>query len=351
MRILYGVQGTGNGHLTRAREMAKAFAELTHVEVQFLISGRARQALFGVEPLGAFQWREGLSFATRNGKVSMVDTISHNPWWRFWQDVHELDLSPYDLVVTDFEPVTAWAAKRQGVPCIGLGRQYAFTKAHPDLPSTPLQRAMIKQFAPCQLAIGTHWEPLNTKTLPPIIEPVSSLSTVQQELYLIYLPFEPVESVIELVAELKLLAPTYRFSVFHPQAVALKTANASFHQPCRASFQKAFSESAGVISNAGFGTSSEALAAGKKLLVKPLKGQFEQYANAQCLARTKLAQVVEKLDPVFLACWLEQGPSPALSWTRVAPELATWLAQHQRKDIALLSQDLWRSSQDYRQQA
>jgi UDP:flavonoid glycosyltransferase YjiC (YdhE family) len=27
MKILYGVQGTGNGHITRARIMAKAFAD------------------------------------------------------------------------------------------------------------------------------------------------------------------------------------------------------------------------------------------------------------------------------------------------------------------------------------
>ncbi|MBP7664242.1 MAG: glycosyltransferase, partial [Shewanella sp.] len=39
MRILYGVQGTGNGHLSRARVMAKALMK-QDIEVDFLFSGR-----------------------------------------------------------------------------------------------------------------------------------------------------------------------------------------------------------------------------------------------------------------------------------------------------------------------
>ena len=40
MKLFYGVQGTGNGHITRAREMAKALAE-AGVEVTYMFSGRA----------------------------------------------------------------------------------------------------------------------------------------------------------------------------------------------------------------------------------------------------------------------------------------------------------------------
>ena len=39
MKILYGVQGTGNGHIARARAMSHAFKE-HDVEVDFLFSGR-----------------------------------------------------------------------------------------------------------------------------------------------------------------------------------------------------------------------------------------------------------------------------------------------------------------------
>ena len=39
MRILYGVQGTGNGHITRARTMLPAL-QAAGIDVDFVFSGR-----------------------------------------------------------------------------------------------------------------------------------------------------------------------------------------------------------------------------------------------------------------------------------------------------------------------
>ncbi len=48
MKILYGVQGTGNGHIARARAMSKAF-ESHDVQVDFLFLGEHRR--------NTFQWK------------------------------------------------------------------------------------------------------------------------------------------------------------------------------------------------------------------------------------------------------------------------------------------------------
>lgn len=48
MRILYGVQGTGNGHLSRARVMAKALVE-HNIQVDFLFPGRKPEDFFDME--------------------------------------------------------------------------------------------------------------------------------------------------------------------------------------------------------------------------------------------------------------------------------------------------------------
>ncbi|MCC5878384.1 MAG: glycosyltransferase [Idiomarina sp.] len=345
MRILYGVQGTGNGHVTRALAMAEAFKQHPDIEVQFLISGRSRDTLFGVEALGDFIWREGLSFAIRNGKVSVLDTLSHNPWWGFWRDVHQLDLADYDLVLTDFEPVTAWAAKRQQVPCIGLGRQYAFVKEHHSLPASSLQRAMIKQFAPCDRPLGTHWQPLDDHTLPPIIETQQFTGTTQTNRYLVYLPFQPLADIERLLSQIAAAAPQYQFDVFHPQAVNKVTANATFFMPSRTTFKHAFDKAEGVISNAGFGTSSEALSAGKKLLVKPLTGQFEQWANAHCLDAMELGSVSLHLDFRDVMSWLKSEGSVQLQWPNVAGALAQWIAAGARTPVHALTASLWQVSQ------
>lgn len=350
MRILYGVQGTGNGHITRALAMAEAMKERPELEVDFLVSGRERTAFFDMEALGDFAWRAGLSFAMRDGRVSIMDTLSQNPWWQFWQDVRDLDLSTYDLVVSDFEPVTAWAAKRQGVRCIGLGRQYAFLQGAEELHTNPLQRAMLKQFAPCNLAVGTHWTRSQDTFIPPIIKhaetkPLTGSQSFEHGHYLVYLPFEPLAQVHQLLQPLS----GYRFSVFHPHLQYAQRDHCTYYPPSRSGFADVFNRVEGVIANAGFETSSEALALGKKLLVKPLRGQFEQYANAHCLAEQKLAAMMFDLDVDYTATWLRHAGSIQMHWPDIAPHLALWLENGAEEPLEALSTRLWKGFEKRRQ--
>ena len=115
MRILYGVQGTGQGHISRARAMARSLSQW-NVDVTWLFSGRPRERLFDMAPFGDFLHRPGLSFTTRAGRIDRLATLRDNKLTAFRRNVAELDLQGFDLVVTDFEPVTAWA----GLPCSTL---------------------------------------------------------------------------------------------------------------------------------------------------------------------------------------------------------------------------------------
>lgn len=56
--------------------------------------------------------RAGLSFATRQGRIAYLATVRESRPLRFLKDTLSLDTRPYDLVVSDYEPVTAWAARR-----------------------------------------------------------------------------------------------------------------------------------------------------------------------------------------------------------------------------------------------
>ncbi|MEX2366081.1 MAG: glycosyltransferase family protein, partial [Pseudohongiellaceae bacterium] len=125
MKVLYGVQGTGNGHITKARVMVKAL-EARGVDVDWVFSGRQREKLFDMERFGDFRCFRGLTFQVRDGKIDMRKTMNDASMSQLWRDIRTLQPEQYDLVLTDFEPVVAWAARRQGVPCIGIGHQYAF---------------------------------------------------------------------------------------------------------------------------------------------------------------------------------------------------------------------------------
>lgn len=125
MKILYGVQGTGNGHISRAREMARAFATLGG-DVDFLFSGRPDNRYFDMDCFGDFQTCRGLTFVTENGEVNRRKTLTGNHLARFARDVRHLDVSGYDVVLNDFEPVSAWAAKAQKVHSIGISTRMLF---------------------------------------------------------------------------------------------------------------------------------------------------------------------------------------------------------------------------------
>jgi uncharacterized protein (TIGR00661 family) len=276
MKILYGVQGTGNGHITRARVMANAFAKRSDVHVDFLFSGRKPEHYFDMHDFPRYQTLEGLSFVTAKGAVNYWQTIKGLKLRQFYRDVNALDLSSYDLLLNDFEPVTAWAAKKQKIPSISISHQAAFTHPIPKKAISLLDKAILRYFAPTDIQLGVHWYHFDYPILPPFIDAEESRSNLSKSI-LVYLPFEDValiQGALEMFAE-------HDFICFHPAIKATYTEqNISWNPTAKAPFKKALASCGGVIANAGFEMASECLHLNKKMLLKPLKGQCEQLSNA-----------------------------------------------------------------------
>lgn len=340
MRILIGVQGTGNGHLSRCSALAEALASKA-VQVDYLVSGRAPEHFFDMEAFGAWQWRKGLSFAVKDGHIDLKATLQQNDWRQFWRDVNALDLSPYDLVVTDYEPVVAWAARRQGKRCIGMGRQYAFMGKTKSLRLPWMYQQMLRWFAPATDIVGMHWISDGAHIVPPIVHQRVAAEQPKVGHYLVYLPFESLLSVHRLLVKF----PQYSFSVFHPEAKRQRIAGIEYYPPSRLRFAEQFVRAAGVISNAGFETSCEALTYGKKLLVRPLAGQFEQLANARCLEELGLATQLTSLTEQGLADWFASAEAQQCYWPDVAEALAQWLTSGAQESVAELSRRLWKRAE------
>jgi len=148
MKILYGVQGTGNGHIARARIMAAAMAERDDIEVDFVFSGRAADDYFDMECFGEYRTFSGLTFATRKGQVSQWETLKNAKPLQLYRDIRQLDVSGYDLLLNDFEPVTAWAARRQGLTSISVSHQAAFSHDIPRASEHFTDKLIMRSFAP-----------------------------------------------------------------------------------------------------------------------------------------------------------------------------------------------------------
>lgn len=338
MRILYGVQGTGNGHLTRARVMAPALAE-AGIEVQYLFSSRPREGFFDMQPFGDWWWRRGLTFVSRNGRVSRLGTLGRSPdLLTFAADVKALDLSGFDLVLCDFEPVSAWAALFQGKPVVGLGHQQAFGYPIPKCRGGWLARAMLRYYAPVSVGLGLHWHHFGQPILPPLVEPMMA-EDVQENLILVYLPFESPGAIR------RLLAPfgKWEFHVYHGSVEEEhRERNVSWHRISRQGFQRLLARASGVICNSGFELISEALQANKKILTRPLAGQWEQCCNAKALQQLGWGRVMARLDRESVARWLGESPPVKVDYPDVASAIVAWLKQGEWYVDPEWTQSLWR---------
>ncbi|MGF1686359.1 glycosyltransferase [Photobacterium japonica] len=348
MKILYGVQGTGNGHISRAREMARAFTALG-MEVDYLFTGRASSQYFDMACFGDYRAWEGLSFISEHGQINQWKTFRHNRPIHFLQDVSRLDVSGYDLVLNDFEPVSAWAAQRQRVPSIGVSHQNAFLYDVPTLGQSWLDTLITRHFAPTQHALGLHWFHFNQKILPPIVPPTQtdsfkhtlpslSLGREHSPAVLVYLPFEDLALVLTWLSRFS----SVTFECYHPAVAAdREEGNVRLRRLDRQGFHAAMHRCAGVIANGGFELPSEAISLGKKLLLKPLQGQYEQQSNVMTLEMMGLAQSMSYLDSAALMRWLSSESVGQVQFPDVAMAIAQWVQQGEWGNHDTLWRHLW----------
>ena len=338
MKILYGVQGTGNGHITRARALSKAFNQ-ANIKVDYLFSGRDRDNFFDMEPFGEWQCKKGLTFIHKAGHLSIPKTLAHNSVKTLLSDIKSLDLRDYDLVLTDFEPITAWAAKKQNVASIGVGHQYAFYNNVPRRGDNIASRMIMRHFAPANIQLGLHWHHFNQPILPPIAEVHISQLAAEKNKIIVYLGFESHDDVMRLLEPFK----NYLFVVYGPYEKYQNYDHIQLKPLSREGFQRDLSNATGVICNAGFELASEAIQLGKKLLVKPLQGQMEQLSNARALEELSLGMTMNSLSQETVTNWLNCSHAKQVIYPDVAGEIVKWIQEeygtwHNTKK---LSEKLW----------
>lgn len=349
MRLLYGVQATGNGHISRARAMQQALS-YHNVQIDFLLSGRPASQLFDMAPFGEFQWRRGLSFVTRSGALDHWQTCRQADFCQLYQDIRSLETRRYDLVLTDFEPVTAWAARRQGTPLIALGHQYALTPPTPLRGMSLLQRSILQYFAPARINLGLHWHHFGhqqqqvRQVLPPIIDfSGQDLQCRPDGPVLVYLPFESATDIQRWLTPLD----QFQFKIYGAGLVQQPATHLQFCPPSVKQFKRDLIQASAVISNAGFELISEALQLQKRILVKPLHGQPEQASNALALTTLQLAAAAQQLDQQVIAEFLTAfQPKMQARYPQVATTIADWLIRGDWYQDDSLSQ-LWQQTEYY----
>ncbi|GGW84219.1 MJ1255/VC2487 family glycosyltransferase [Alteromonas halophila] len=338
MKLLYGVQGTGNGHIARARIMAAALSQRTDIDVDFVFTGRAPEKYFDMDVFGDYRTYTGLSFITRNGRVDRFDTLRQAKVMQLFRDIRQFDVSGYDLLINDFEPMTAWAAKRAGMPSISISHQAAFAYNVPKSGEGVLDRLLMTYFAPTDIQLGVHWFHFNQPIVPPFICDKPAAAPDKRHV-LVYLPFEEVNAIQQMLEPLS----DQQFQCFHPAINApLDCSHIHWQPTSKKGFQQALQHCSGVIANGGFELSSEALHLGKKLLIKPLHGQFEQLSNVLTLDKLNLCQTLFQLDTDIVEEWLVAPDNEAIQFPDNPDIMIDWLIRGNWQDTKSLCDALWK---------
>jgi uncharacterized protein (TIGR00661 family) len=343
MKILFGVQATGNGHIARSKEVIRHLKGLGH-DVHVLFSGQNPSRLRELECFEPYDVRNGLTFQTHRGRLQLFKTAAHLNLFRFYREIRNEDASGYDLVITDFEPITARLSRRFNIPSIAFGHQYAFAHKVPVAGWQPLSLWVLHNFASADVSVGLHWHHFGFPILPPIVpDTLQSSVTADPQKVLVYLPFEHPADVENLLAPFE----SHHFYIYGSGVIrqAVDRNHLHFRPHSRTGFLQDLQDCSGVICNAGFELLSEALHIGKKLLVKPLLGQMEQQANALAVGRLKLGAVMSALNRRQVETWLDRPAIAPMGYPSVARLIAEWIDGGKWDKIDQMAVDAWSRTQ------
>jgi uncharacterized protein (TIGR00661 family) len=279
MKVLYATQATGNGHLIRALELIPILKE--HVDLDIFVSGSQGQIHL---PFKIDYKKYGLSFVTGGkGGVSYVKTAKSLKLIKLFRDIKKCNVRDYDLIINDFEPITAWAAKIKGVKTIALSHQAAFLSRETPRPEkrNKTQEFILRHYAPTKDYMGFHFESYDKNIRTPIIpQDIRSLKVENHDEICVYLPSYR----IDLLSHHFNKIPSFKWHIFSPFIKEQSEQdNVVINPVSRDGWIKAFQKASGCLIGAGFEGPSEALLHGKKLMVIPMKNQYEQICNAAAL--------------------------------------------------------------------
>lgn len=294
MNILYSIQATGNGHISRAMEILPYLRKYGKIDI--FLSG-ANSTLELSYPV---KYRsKGVSlFYSCEGKLNYSKTLFSFAPLRLRKEIRDLPVENYDLVLNDFECITALACAQKKIPSVNFGHQASFHSQHTPRPKEKSKTGewILKNFAKASHYIGLHFRPYDDFIFPPVIKKeILNAGPMDKNYYAVYLP-----SYCEHVLE-KHFHPLaqHRFHIFSWQTKQIRTSkNITFLPVSKKLFNQALINCTGIITGGGFETPAEALKLQKKLMVIPIRGQYEQQCNAAALEQLGITRL-HKLDDDF----------------------------------------------------
>jgi uncharacterized protein (TIGR00661 family) len=322
-RIIYAVAGEGFGHSSRSHLIGQKLIESGH-DVIYAGSNKSLAYLreyFGDRVREVF----GLLFHYRDGRVNPVTTVLKNILRyprgfginrRLYKECFE-KFKP-DLIITDFEPFSAWWALRNRVPFFSIDHQHMLTHCRLEHPQgNRTARLNACAVTRCYYGWATSYIIINffrapakvasAVTAPPVIRPEAAALKAKAGKYIvIYVTHgmneQRIREILQSFAPQKFIV--YGFNK-HEQ-----DSNITFKKRSTEGFLRDVASSKGVAASAGFSLISECMHLRKKMLLLPLPGQYEQIINAHYVQLLGLGLSRNELNEQNVSDFLAETEKP-----------------------------------------
>jgi len=313
--ILYGVNGEGAGHSTRAREVIAHLQKRRHaVHVVSFDRGLANLRK-DFEVTEIFGWR----IAFVNNQVRYRRTVTRNLLTarQTAASVSRLknliDKKGIDLVVTDFEPLSYHAGRSKRLPVISVDNQHCLTNTDVSYPrhyrrDAAAARLVTRLMVPRANAylvtsfFAARVTKPNTFVFPPILRECILKAKPREGRHVLVYVTSPAPALEKLLATVRCSFVAYGFGREGREG------NIVYMKPSLDGFLADLIAAKAIIANAGFSLVTEALHLGKPYLAVPVEHQFEQVFNAYWLERAGYGAYWEGLNKERVESFLYNLP-------------------------------------------
>ncbi len=318
MKIFYAVQATGNGHISRAMELLPWLQQYGTVDI-FLSGNNSNLALDAPVKYRS----KGISlYYNCKGGLDHWQMLKKLHPLRVREEIRDLPVEKYDIVLNDFDYITSAACARKKVPSFHFGHQASFQSYHTP---RPLKKSMagewlLRHFVKATHQVGLHFESYDDFIFGPVVKKeILEADPADKNFITVYLPSycEPqLRSIFHSF-------PDFRFEIFSKESTTIKEEkNITFIPVNKQLFNKSLINCTGIISGGGFETPAEALHLGKKIIAIPIRGQYEQQCNAEALKQmgiTCLNGIDNNFDEHFYN-WIGHSPAIKKDYSATIPQ-------------------------------
>jgi len=318
MKIFYAIQGTGNGHLSRAEQLYPYLKE--YGQVDFFLSGSNAQLN---TPIPIKYRSNGISMQYKTTGGLDYTSIAKSLSFKLYKEAKALPIDNYDLIINDFEFITSLSCALKRKKSIQFGHQASFqSKLTPRAKSiNPVGNLVLAHFVKSTSYLGLHFESYDDRIYNPIIkDEIVSANKVNDGHISVYLP----QYSIDFLTPFLHAESQFHFEVFTKQVTQVTNSkNITFFPINGDSFTQSLIRCYGIITAGGFETPAEAMYLNKKLLSIPILNHFEQECNAEAMKKLGV-MVLRKMDNNFghhFNQWIHHQPPVPMTLTHSTKDI------------------------------